>query len=384
MKLPKYQPGTTTAIVYTIAETTGYAHYTASTTDPVASGESITNKQDETEAYAKKAWKNADGSTTAPSGASVVYTLYANSEATKYTVTLDGTADASAPDVTGGYESEPWKAMFVHLPEVDKDGKKITYTIAETTGYDLYMASTEEPVESGETITNIRITGDLEVTKTVVSKVEGDDKAAFEFTVTLSDTTIEGTYGDMTFTAGKATFKLKNGETATATGLPTEVTFTVTETENPDFTTTMTGDTGTIATTTSKAEFTNTRITTAVTVKKVWEDNNNSGKKRPASLKVTLKANGKEIKTVTLNEGNKWKTTVSDLPFSEGGKKITYTWTEEEIKNYTLTSTKTSTDGLETTLTNKVKTTPGGGGTPFTPDDDLGMGMLINVGDCLE
>ena len=29
-------------------------------------------------------------------------------------------------------------------------------------------------------------------------------------------------------------------------------------------------------------------------------------------------------------------------------------------------------------------TTSGGGGTPFTPDDDLGMGMLINVGDCLE
>ncbi len=29
-------------------------------------------------------------------------------------------------------------------------------------------------------------------------------------------------------------------------------------------------------------------------------------------------------------------------------------------------------------------TPTGGGGTPFIPDDDLGMGMMINVGDCLE
>ena len=265
----------------------------------------------------------------------------------------------------------------------------LTYTITEATAEGFKVTGKTKDSGKIETaiseaaFTNTREVGDLEVTKTVVSNVAGDDKAEFEFTVTLSDTTISKTYGDMTFVDGVATFKLKAGETAKAEGLPTEVTFTVTETANNDFTTEMSGDTGAIATTASAAEFTNTRITTSATVKKVWDDSDNKNNKRPSSVKVSLVANGKTIQTVTLDEKNKWTATVSDLPATEGGKKITYTWTEETVTNYTLSSTKTN--GTETTITNKVNDTPPGTpGVPFIPDEDLGMGMLINVGDCLE
>ena len=117
-----------------------------------------------------------------------------------------------------------------------------------------------------------------------------------------------------------------------------------------------------------------------LTVKKVWDDNDNKNKKRPASLKVTLKADGKTVQTVTLNTDNGWSATIKDLPVYRDGEKIKYTWVEETITGYELTSTKISDDGLITTLTNKEK----GGGTPTPPPDDLGMGMYINVGDCIE
>ena len=156
LHLPKYQPGTANEIVYTIAETTTYPGYTPSTTEPVGSGSKITNSQDPTSANALKAWVNADGTTSAPQGGQVTYTLYADGEATEYTVTLDGTVD-SAPEVTGGYESEAWKAEFVNLPKyniVNGAAVEIEYTIAETTTYPGYTASTTDPVASGETITN--------------------------------------------------------------------------------------------------------------------------------------------------------------------------------------------------------------------------------------
>ena len=68
--------------------------------------------------------------------------------------------------------------------------------------------------------------------------------------------TINGTYGDMTFLNGVATFKLKDGEAKTAYSLPSGIRYTVTEETAAGFTTTKTGNIGTIGQET-KAEFTN-------------------------------------------------------------------------------------------------------------------------------
>ena len=86
---------------------------------------------------------------------------------------------------------------------------------------------------------------------------------------------------------------------------------------------------------------------TSATVQKVWDDNNNQDGKRPTELKVTL-SNGTEV---TLNEGNSWTATVTDLPKYANGQEIKYTWTEDTVpEGYTLTDT--SVEGIVTTLTN--------------------------------
>ena len=66
INLPKTDLTTGQNYTYTVAETTPYPGYTPSTTSPVASGEKVTNTQEATNAEAKKEWKNADGTTTAP------------------------------------------------------------------------------------------------------------------------------------------------------------------------------------------------------------------------------------------------------------------------------------------------------------------------------
>ena len=104
-------------------------------------------------------------------------------------------------------------------------------------------------------------TGSLTVSKTVAGN-NGDTSKAFTFTVTLSDTSITGTYGDMLFENGKATFTLKHGEQKTSIGLPADVTYVVTEAEagQDGYTTTSTGAEGTVLTgATAAASFTNTR-----------------------------------------------------------------------------------------------------------------------------
>ena len=99
--------------------------------------------------------------------------------------------------------------------------------------------------------------------------------------------------------------------------------------------------------------------TTARTVAKVWNDNNNAN--RPAAITVALNADGKATgKTVTLNAENNWTATIDNLPVNENGRAIVYTWTEGEIAGYRLSNTAvTATEGGElTTLTNTPITNP--------------------------
>lgn len=125
------------------------------------------------------------------------------------------------------------------------------------------------PSITTETTTN-PVVSDLSVTKTVTGS-RGDKTKDWHFTVTLSDTTVNGVFGDdaltgMTFTDGVAEFTLKHGETKTAKDLPTGITYTVTEQEeNQDmYKTTKKNDTGSISPLEeAKAEFTNERTGTA-------------------------------------------------------------------------------------------------------------------------
>jgi hypothetical protein len=58
----------------------------------------------------------------------------------------------------------------------------------------------------------------------------------------------------------------------------------------------------------------------------------------------------KVVTTVVLNEANDWMAEVTDLPLYEGDRLIEYTWQEETVTGYTLTSTESL--GNLTILTN--------------------------------
>ncbi len=103
--------------------------------------------------------------------------------------------------------------------------------------------------------------GKLEVTKTVKGR-DGETAREWHFRVELSDTGLNGLYGDMLFVDGVAEFTLRHGQTATATELPAGLTYTVTEAEagKDGYTTVSAGETGTIPEgDTARASFVNSR-----------------------------------------------------------------------------------------------------------------------------
>lgn len=103
-------------------------------------------------------------------------------------------------------------------------------------------------------------TGDLTVSKTV-SGSAGDKDKDWSFTVTLSDESIDGAYGEMEFEDGVAKFTLKHGESRVATGLPVGVAYEVTEAEadKDGYATTSTGGSGTITEGGASAAFVNSK-----------------------------------------------------------------------------------------------------------------------------
>lgn len=109
----------------------------------------------------------------------------------------------------------------------------------------------ERTVEAA-VFTNTAKTGSLTVKKTVAG---GDSQREFGFAVTLTDgdgEPVSGTFGKgehaATFTDGKATFTLKDGEEKTIAGLPVGARYTVTEDAAEGYTTAVNGADG------SKAE----------------------------------------------------------------------------------------------------------------------------------
>ena len=151
------------------------------------------------------------------------------------------------------------------LPTVEptRSGYKFTgwNTKADGTG-DIFTAETD--VTESMTVyaqwQPLAGSGNLTVSKTVTGNA-GDTSKEFHFTVKL-DTPINGTYGDLSFTDGTALLTLKHNEKKTATGLPTDVHYEVTETEanQNGYTTTAENASGIIVKdTTVVASFTNNK-----------------------------------------------------------------------------------------------------------------------------
>ena len=183
-----------------------------------------------------------------------------------------------------------------------------------------------------------------------------------------------------------------NGWAAVIEGLPVErdgnvITYEWAEEE-------VSGYTLSVATEGGRTILTNTHTpeVTEVSVRKVWDDQNNAQNARPASVTMVL-SNGQ---TVTLNAENEWSVTVSGLPAFEAGEPVVYTWTEQEVAGYRLESV--ATEGSVTTFTNQVipvPVPPQENRRPRVPtqtltvieeyETALGVNVMINhVGDCFD
>ncbi len=145
-------------------------------------------------------------------------------------------------------KSNSWRHTFGGLPKYSKSGSVIGYAVAEDP-VEGYSSKVTGDAERGFTVTNTVKTGELDVSKTVVAR-EGlavDADKIFKFVVEATDAMgrkVSGTYGDATFEDGKATLKLKDGQTARITGLPEGTAYTVTERAAEGYTTAVNGAEG--------------------------------------------------------------------------------------------------------------------------------------------
>ena len=315
-ELPKMKAGQ--PIKYTVDEVdeSGQRYtpgeYTKKITGDAEQGFIITNTHvpQTTSISGSKIWddaKNQDGKRPA----SITVKLLANGTAIK---TMSVT-----PDTAGN-----WNYSFTDLPVYEK-GEKITYTVEEEAVAG-YVATI-----NGTTITNKYIP---EKTSISGSKIwddakNQDGKRPTKITVTLLANGVP--------TASKEVTTDDNWQFS-FTDLPkyangVEITYTIQETSVSDYTTVITGDAANGFTITNSY----TPGKTNVEGVKTWNDANNQDGKRPTEITINLLADGVKVdsKTVTAQDGWKWNFT--DLPEYKNGKKITYTVTEDPVKNYVTT-----------------------------------------------
>ena len=200
----------------------------------------------------------------------------------KVTLNADVNGEFSGVKFTAG-ESDEIKVKEGSDVTIKKLPAGIAYTVSEEEpeGFTVIYGGETGAISKDQTesvkVTNIRNEGGLVITKTVISSVKDDhDKGKFEFTVTLDDETISGTYGDLEFADGVSNVKLGDGEYAVVTGLPTGTKYTVTEKVDKEIYTVAADEIkdqdtskGTlVADQTQRADFVNTRKTTSLKLTK--------------------------------------------------------------------------------------------------------------------
>ena len=268
---------------------------------------------------------------------SIEVELYANGQPTGQTLKLKPGMLQGIFNLLSGGDSG-WSGVFKAQPKYDNAGTLIEYTVVETSNLPHYQISYGKEQDGTQVITNTA-RGNLTVAKNVTGS--GDTKEEFHFVVTLSDVTINGDYGDMTFRDGVARFALCHGESKTATYLPEGITYTVSEEEANQgaYITTASQETGTIQPgDTAQAVFVNDLSNISFSVVKTWEDNNNQSGVRPDKVTVELLADGVETgKTLVLSEENSWKGSFDNLNQFKDGQKIVYTVKENVVEGYETT-----------------------------------------------
>ena len=347
--LPEKKDGV--AINYGWAEETVHADYTvAYATEGAITTVTNTHTPEETETTVTKVWEdNNDQDGIRPDH--IDLKLLADGTQIK-TVRLEGAGNS-------------WSYTEEHLPKyafdtaTGKGGHEVVYTWEE---YDLPAGYTKS--QEGNKITNSYTP---ETTKVTVEKSwddanNQDGKRADVVATVQLQKTVDGT----TSNVGEAvTVGAADGWSKEWTDLPVyeggkQITYSVVETLTTANGYTLVGyapvNVAAVKTDSGKIVVTNkyTPETQETKVEKIWDDNNNHDGKRPETLTVTLvkTVDGETTETAyTLSAGNNWKVELSGLAKYEGGKEVSYSWTEKTVPaGYNKTEIV---DGTKTTITNK-------------------------------
>lgn len=316
---------------------------------------------------------------------SITVELYANGESTGKTLTLGPNALQNLWNFVTG-SANGWSGTFTNIPKYDQNGALIEYSVVETPVPDHYEAGYGQDADGTFVITN-SAGGDLIVSKRVTGEGE-DGSAQFHFTVQVSDDTLSGTFGDMTFTNGTASVTLRDGEQAAARGLPAGLSYTVTEAEadRGPYTTASTGEAGTIpAGGTATAEFTNDHRVISIPVEKIWQDDGDRDGLRPQSITVKLLADGADAgRQLTLDASCGWKGSFGGLDAYRDGKPVNYTVEEVPVEGYQAEVTGDAASGF-VIINGRTGGTPAAGAsgqsTPQAPQtgDGLDLSLLVTL-----
>lgn len=316
---------------------------------------------------------------------SITVELYANGKRTDKTLTLGPNALQNLWNFVTG-SANGWSGAFTGIPKYDQNGALIEYSVVETPVPDHYEAGYGQDAEGNFVITN-SAGGDLIVSKRVTGEGE-DGSAQFHFTVQVSDDTLSGTFGDMTFANGTASVTLRDGEQAAARGLPAGLSYTVTEAEadRGPYTTASTGEAGTIpAGGTATAEFTNDHRVISIPVEKIWQDDGDRDGLRPQSITVKLLADGADAgRQLTLDASCGWKGSFGGLDAYRDGKPVNYTVEEVPVEGYQAEVTGDAASGF-VIINGRTGGTPAAGAsgqsTPQAPQtgDGFDLSLLVTL-----
>ena len=246
----------------------------------------------------------------------------------------------------------------------------VTVTVSEDSSGNLRVDSVKYVNGNGDSENTIINTGLREIS---VRKVWSDSNNKDKIRPTSIQVQL---YADKVATGDPVTLDSSNSWKYTWTQLPitkddVKITYTVEEVKVPDYyTAKITGS--------ADSEFiitnAHTPVTTKVTVKKLWDDNNDQDGKRPDTLTVELLADGKHfspVKSVTLTKSDDWaEKSIAGLDKYKYTEKkgggytrtaIKYTWVELDLPDGYTPKMVTDTTGYITTITNSY--TPGSGTT---------------------
>jgi len=254
---------------------------------------------------------------------------------------------------------EKWSHTFTDLPVYNDSDELINYTFAVEYEGKLYVLDPyyQYNMTCNYSVSiNNRITGIRTVT---VSKVwddanNQDGKRPDEVTVEL---VVDGVPSGQTLTLTGPEFEEKFENLPMYHLNGTLIVYNVTEVESeyPDgytFTSVVSCDGG------FKVINTHVPENISVNVTKVWKDENDNDRVRPANVTVILLQNGEEFRTVVLNATGGWKYTFNNLPkYYDEGKEYVYNVTEVAVSGYTMSVSNNSAYNFTITNSHELELT---------------------------